>query len=788
MTVNITDSYNDTLSRDNPQALSELQSLKQWCNFKIEIREGNDKPTKVPYHPSNYRASSSKSATWSSHEAVERACAVVNRFAGKGFFFNGKFYSGIDLDDCVDEHGVIAEWAWEIIRLLDSYTEFSTNGRGIHIVVKGLLQLKVLDEKGIEYIKGWKNNPPVGDVPKGKLELYSERRFFVVTGRHVAGTPTTINERQDQLLSILNTFFLEPKAEKEREFYAQRPKLPDNYQPAEIPQNDNELWQIIFREKNGRTWERLYYGDAGDYMGDDGRFDESAADAALAAKLVFYTQHDPSRVEQMMWQSGLARDKWNSHPTYLRQLTIENAMTFVADDYDPLYYKREAERLENRRFEEIRMNHQAKFADQNGHMDADSSEQVENESAENEATKEKNKFEQTRDDVNKAIESKNVEEIYNLADQIVMLNTQEQASIKSLIQQNKRELVKAGFSQQDFNDCLKAAERLKRECERAALGPIEPVPEYERRDTGMVYNSPMHGPVVLSNFTAEIVADIKIDDGVERTRFYELEAELYGRNFSFEVPAKDFDKCGWPDLELGARARVSAGNSIKAHLGNAIKATSEPEEKDQYAHTGWRKIDGRSVFLHTGECLSQVSQVTIKNNIDLTQITLFDKSALQALLERERERISHVSQVSQENIQASVRLTGSLSNYTLSCERSNMQQAIRASLEFMNLANDTITVPLYSALWRAVIGNVNFGVHLAGQTGWGKSELCALIQQHFGASMHAKNLPGSWESTVNSLEMLLFQAKDTVVVVDDFKPKGSIKSAMGKGVGDWIAI
>jgi hypothetical protein len=39
--------------------------------------------------------------------------------------------------------------------------------------------------------------------------------------------------------------------------------------------------------------------------------------------------------------------------------------------------------------------------------------------------------------------------------------------------------------------------------------------------------------------------------------------------------------------------------------------------------------------------------------------------------------------------------------------------------------------------------------------------------------MDARKLPGSWESTENSLEMLLFQAKDTVMVVDDFKPKGS---------------
>jgi primase-polymerase (primpol)-like protein len=141
-------------NRTASQALIELQSLVQWCNFKLELRaERDEKPTKVPYHPSNYKASSSKSTTWSAHEAVERACRIANLFSGVGFFFNGQIYSGIDIDDCVDENGIIADWAWEIIRLLDSYTEYSTSGTGVHIVVKGLLQLKILDDKGVEYIK-----------------------------------------------------------------------------------------------------------------------------------------------------------------------------------------------------------------------------------------------------------------------------------------------------------------------------------------------------------------------------------------------------------------------------------------------------------------------------------------------------------------------------------------------------------------------------------------------------------------------------------------------------------
>jgi putative DNA primase/helicase len=49
-------------------------------------------------------------------------------------------YVGIDLDGCRDpQTGVIEPWALEVVRLLDSYTEVSPSGRGLHIWVRGFL-------------------------------------------------------------------------------------------------------------------------------------------------------------------------------------------------------------------------------------------------------------------------------------------------------------------------------------------------------------------------------------------------------------------------------------------------------------------------------------------------------------------------------------------------------------------------------------------------------------------------------------------------------------------------
>lgn len=42
----------------------------------------------------------------------------------------------IDLDGCVDKHGKVVKWAQTVIDSLDSYTEFSPSGSGIHIICR----------------------------------------------------------------------------------------------------------------------------------------------------------------------------------------------------------------------------------------------------------------------------------------------------------------------------------------------------------------------------------------------------------------------------------------------------------------------------------------------------------------------------------------------------------------------------------------------------------------------------------------------------------------------------
>jgi putative DNA primase/helicase len=138
----------------------ELRVRPQWVVWKAV----GDKPDKVPYSPrTGRRASSTDLLTWGTFEEALQAYEN-GEYAGVGFVFStADPYTGIDLDDCVDEDGGIALWALEIVRYFDSYTELSATGTGLHIIVRG--------------------NVP--NRRKGSVEVYSSRRFFAVTG-HVA--------------------------------------------------------------------------------------------------------------------------------------------------------------------------------------------------------------------------------------------------------------------------------------------------------------------------------------------------------------------------------------------------------------------------------------------------------------------------------------------------------------------------------------------------------------------------------------------------------------------------
>lgn len=281
------------VSRAKIAALEELKGRGAvWVIWRTESRNG--KATKVPHRADGRgKADSTDPETWATFE-TSAAKVKVNGASGLGAVLTPP-YIGIDLDNCrTPETGEIEEWAQAIVNSIDSYTEVSPSGRGLHIWIKGRL--------------------PRGGNRKGSIEMYDQDRYFTVTGNHLDGTPETIEERQAELEALHAELFGSPGA-----------------QPAPSRATSSGLtdWAVLEAARSARNGAKvasLLAGDASGYTS------ASEADQALMSLLAFYTQ-DPGQLDRLYRGSGLYREKWDRED--YQQRTIAKALSGLTDVYEP---------------------------------------------------------------------------------------------------------------------------------------------------------------------------------------------------------------------------------------------------------------------------------------------------------------------------------------------------------------------------------------------------------------------------------------------------------------------
>lgn len=169
----------------------------------------------------------------------------------------------------------ITTLATEILEQMDTYTEVSPSGTGLHLILKGRL--------------------PPGGRRSDEVEMYDTGRFFTVTCEPF-GDPKPIRELQDALTSLHTRTFGSVDGHPQR--------LTSPLPTAR--RDDTNLLENIFSSQNGPDIKRLWEGDTGAYGND-----ASAADLALIAHLMFWTDYDPARADSLFRQSGLMRPKWD---------------------------------------------------------------------------------------------------------------------------------------------------------------------------------------------------------------------------------------------------------------------------------------------------------------------------------------------------------------------------------------------------------------------------------------------------------------------------------------------
>lgn len=256
---------------------TELIQLPQWILWRSEKR--NNRPTKVPYQFNGELAQANNRRTWSTFATAVKYY-LEGDYDGIGFVFSRQDnYIGIDIDKCV-ENEKTNDFAKEIIDTLDSYTEFSPSGTGIHIIIKGNLPQSVLGT-------GRKNT-------KHGLEIYSHGRFFTFTGDRE--NSNDVYERTEELSEVFEKYFDDSDI-KDRVNLAE-------FEKDEIKISNEKLWERMFRGKKGDEIRSLYQGNL---INDD----HSASDLSLCNHLAFWTGNSATRMDSMFRETALIREKWD---------------------------------------------------------------------------------------------------------------------------------------------------------------------------------------------------------------------------------------------------------------------------------------------------------------------------------------------------------------------------------------------------------------------------------------------------------------------------------------------
>ncbi|NLP13181.1 MAG: hypothetical protein GX383_01570 [Clostridium sp.] len=246
----------------------ELKLLPQWvCHTN-----------KVPFNPATGKAAKAgQPDTWA--RFVDAVKAVGN-YEGIGFEFNNNGIIGIDLDKVIAEDGTLTAEAAEIVSMLDSYTEYSPSGRGLHIFVKGDI--------------------PVDGRKKGFIEMYKAKRYFTMTG-NVYGELTTIKERSEQVKQLFDKYFSDSKSEKSA----------DTNNPCNRTAKD----YLSIGLAKDTVFKALWNGD---YQSEKCT-SESEADLALMGKLLYWCSGNTNAAIEAFINSPYAAGKDDKHTTKLER-------------------------------------------------------------------------------------------------------------------------------------------------------------------------------------------------------------------------------------------------------------------------------------------------------------------------------------------------------------------------------------------------------------------------------------------------------------------------------------
>ena len=286
-----------------------LAILPQWVCWGAK-----GKPRKMPFDPrTGTPAKAGQPETWADFQTAAQA-VEAGRFEGVGFEFDAAgCVVGIDFDHCLHD-GKCDPWVEAWVTKLDSYTEISPSGEGLHVFCSAHL--------------------PGQAIKRKEAEMYDRGRYFTMTGKPY-GPEKPMRAAQDTVNALYAE--LQARAQKQQE----RPTEKPTAAPGGVDIEDAPLIAKMKKGRNGAAFSALWNGDISAYPS------HSEADVALCNILAWWTNGDTARMDRLFRQSGLMREKWDrkqSGTTY-GAITIKNAADSTRGGYDPAGYATESRAL-----------------------------------------------------------------------------------------------------------------------------------------------------------------------------------------------------------------------------------------------------------------------------------------------------------------------------------------------------------------------------------------------------------------------------------------------------------
>jgi hypothetical protein len=188
------------IQSQSTQIPDELTRRQQWVCW--DYRDGRKMPLNAR---TGLPAKSNDPSTWTDFTSASEAADRLN-LTGIGYVFTADDgLVGIDLDECLDDAGQLADWAAEILDRFDSYSEVSPSGRGLKIWCMGAIG------------KGRKRIVEKRDGAKASgIEVYSTGRYFTVTGERWKDSDNEVRSRQDQIDWLWSKYWPETDAKRQK--------------------------------------------------------------------------------------------------------------------------------------------------------------------------------------------------------------------------------------------------------------------------------------------------------------------------------------------------------------------------------------------------------------------------------------------------------------------------------------------------------------------------------------------------------------------------------------------